>query len=244
MQWLLLIPLLLALLWLLGNYTFWMAPRPRRLPRLLMYHDTSDGPGSGMNIAPDRLMTQIQWMKNKGHRFVKVSELLDRESENCVAITLDDGFASNYRELFPRLRKENIPCTIYLAPHIEGIDRLTPEQISEMQASGLVEFGAHTLHHINLKNCSDEQARQEINDSKQAVAALSGAPCNSFSYPFGRFEERHVEMVRAAGFTSAVTVKKAILPITDPFRLPRIGINGAANRLQFHLAFTRGRYKL
>lgn len=244
MEWLLAIPLILALLWILGNYTFWLPPKPRKLPRLLMYHDTTDGPGNGMNIAPAKLMQQIQQLKKKGHRFVTVSELLRSSNERCVAITLDDGFASNYRELFPLLQNQSVRCTIYLAPAIEGIDKLNAEQIRTMRESGLVEFGAHTMRHVNLRNCDDAQARQEILDSKKAVESITGVPCESFSYPFGRFDDRHVEMVKESGFTTAVTVKKAISAITDPFRLPRIGINGAANRLQFHLAFSRGRYRL
>jgi peptidoglycan/xylan/chitin deacetylase (PgdA/CDA1 family) len=39
---------------------------------------------------------------------------------NTVAITFDDGFSSNYSEMFPIIKKREIPITIYLVSDIVG----------------------------------------------------------------------------------------------------------------------------
>ena len=122
--------------------------------------------------------------------------------------------------------------------------QLTPDQIAEMVDSGLVEFGAHTLHHSSLLSIDDRTAFAEISASKLIVEELTGRSCQSFAYPYGRYNSRHVAMVQQAGFSSAVTVRKIISPLINNFEIPRIGIPGTANIRQFHIAFTRGRYRL
>ena len=114
-----------------------------------------------------------------------------------------------------------------------------------MQASGLIEFGAHSVSHINLAQASVEQAQQEIQQSKQQVEQITGQPCHSFAYPFGRFNEQVVAWVQQAGFRSAVTTQKKIIanPQQQPLTIPRISTHGAMDKGQFYVAFSRGRYK-
>lgn len=228
----------------LAHYNIWRPTRPADLPRILMYHSIESTTPSGMNTPPDKFEKHLRYLIKKGKHFVTVSELAQGTVTPAVAITLDDGFSNNYTSLFPLLEKYECKATIYLAPEIGGIDKLSPSQIKEMQTSGLVEFGAHTMHHVNLTTLDDDTARNEIVQSKEAVEKITGVECKSFSYPFGRYEEKHVEMVKAAGFTSAVTTKKRIEPIDRPYQISRLSINGKANMFQYYITLTRGRYKV
>jgi len=228
----------------LTHYNIWRPTRPADLPRILMYHSLESAAPSGMNTPPEKFEKHLRYLLKRGKRFVTVSELMQGAAAPAVAITLDDGFVNNYDNLFPLLKKYECKATIYLAPQIAGIDKLTPSQIKEMHESGLVEFGAHTMHHVNLTTLDDESAREEIVQSKEAVETLTGVPCASFSYPFGRYADRHVQMVKAAGFSSAVTTKKRIEPIDRPHQISRLSINGKANMLQYYITLTRGRYRI
>lgn len=244
MIYLLLALLLLALLWFFSHYTLWRPLISPRHPRILMYHSISEQP-TDLAVSPARLARQLAWLNRQGYQFVFVSELIGQPPrDNQVALTFDDGFADNYHNLLPLLERFNAKATIYLAPQISAIERLSPAQIRIMQFSGRCEFGAHTLDHVNLSHLDEAQARHQINASKQAVEQLSGVPCRSFAYPFGRFNEQTVELVRQAGFSSAVTVKKGIAPITDPLRIKRISILGKTNQWQFMIAMQRGRYRV
>lgn len=236
---------LLGLVYLLAHHTFWLRHRPAHWPRVLMYHRVSPDAPSGMNCPPDTFERHLIALKKKGYRFATVSELLAMPAGNTVALTFDDGYADNFHQMFPLLQKHGAKATVYLATDIQGIDRLNPAQIRTMQDSGLIEFGAHTVNHINLKNSPPGEARQEITHSKTDVERLTGAPCRSFAYPFGRYLPEHVDMVHEAGFTTAVTVRKDIAPIaTVPLEIPRISVNGKASALQFAIALRTGRYKL
>ncbi len=200
-----------------------------------------------MNISPETLEKQIRYLAGKNYTFLKISDLPSfNENIKHVALTFDDGFEGNYAHLFKILKKYKVSATIYLTPNIQTIRALTPSQIQEMQASGLVEFGAHTMTHVNLTKVDDDVAKREITQSKEAVEKLTSAPCLTFAYPYGRYNDSHIELVKNAGFTTAVTTKKSIAEFSDssPYALPRLSISGSINMVQFYLILSRGRYKL
>lgn len=240
--------LLLAIVVLVvaNRYQLWRLPKPKSWPRLLMYHSIENDEPTGMNTPPAVFEWQVAWLKKQGYCFCTVSELFASSTQNKkIAITFDDGFANNYHQAFAILQKYQAKATIYLAPDIADIDKLTLAQISQMQASGLIEFGAHSLHHVNLSQCDDVQAQAEITGSKQRIEQLTGQPCMSFAYPFGRFNEQTIALVQAAGFATAVTTKKKIIAnlSRQALTIPRISTHGAMSKLQFYVAVSRGRYK-
>lgn len=238
--------IIIGLLWLANRYQLWRIAKPKTWPRLLMYHSIAPETPTGMNTPPDVFEWQIAWLARQGYRFCTVSELFtDNVTDKKIAITFDDGFANNYYQAFPILKKYQAKATIYLAPEIAEIDKLSPVQIAEMQQSGLIEFGAHSLHHVNLSQLADSQAQAEIAGSKQQVQQLTAQPCTTFAYPFGRFNEQTVALVQTAGFVSAVTTKKKIIANLQQqaLTIPRISTHGAMDKLQFYVAVTRGRYK-
>lgn len=214
-----------------------------------MYHRVlPDAAGEGITMNLARFADHMEILARRGARFVTVTELMSTpDARGLVAVTFDDGYADNYHHAWPILRRFSAPATIYLAHEMPGIERLTPAMIQEMAAAG-VEFGAHTQHHIHLPSTDDATAAQEILASKQTVEALTGAPCQSFAYPYGKFSDRHVAMVADAGFSSAVTTKKRIVSLSmlrrDPLRLPRLSMVGQMNRFEFWLTITRGRYRV
>jgi peptidoglycan/xylan/chitin deacetylase (PgdA/CDA1 family) len=237
----------------LSRHTLWRLPRPKVWPRILMYHRVTDGaPASGMNTPPALFEKHLLALKAQKKVFCTLSELADRchqqekDNEHLVALTFDDGWLDNFEEMFPLLQKHGAKATIYLAPECPDIPKLRPEHIRAMRESGLVEFGAHTVNHVNLKRSDDGTARAEIKNSRQAVEMLTGVPCRSFAYPYGQFSQKHCDMVRAAGFDTAVSTKKEIRPWwkQNRFRLCRISTHGQASMFQFKISLSRGRYRI
>jgi peptidoglycan/xylan/chitin deacetylase (PgdA/CDA1 family) len=85
---------------------------------------------------------------------------------------------------------------------------LTEEGVRRIAAAGF-DVGAHTVNHPILKTLPDEDADREIAGSRDWVSQVTGRRAVSFAYPNGRpgrdYDERHVAMVRKAGFEVAVS---------------------------------------
>jgi glycosyltransferase involved in cell wall biosynthesis/peptidoglycan/xylan/chitin deacetylase (PgdA/CDA1 family) len=91
--------------------------------------------------------------------------------------------------------------------------------------SGVVAIEAHTRLHPILPMCSDEQATDEIEGSREDIERLTGKPSFAFAYPNGRYGRRELELVKRAGFRSARTIETGWNDSgTDPFRLRVLGM--------------------
>lgn len=104
------------------------------------------------------------------------------------------------------------------------------------------EIGAHTVHHPILNECTRAQAREEIGASKEHLEAIINAPVTSFAYPNGRpnadYRQEHVEMVKAFGYTAAVSTSAGVADAsTDVLQLPRFTPWGISDeRIAFQMA--------
>src|SRR5581483_2675094 len=67
-----------------------------------------------------------------------------------------------------------------------------------------------------------EQAAIAINRSKSTLVERLGLPIDHFAYPDGRYNEKIIEIVRAAGFRSASTIEdRPNTLLEDRFKLKR-----------------------
>lgn len=108
---------------------------------------------------------------------------------------------------------------------------MTASEVRAITASGLVEVGAHTVTHPMLSRLNAASQRAEVVDSRDAIAAILGAPPVSFSYPHGRWSADVLSIVRECGFTAIGTSGNADYgtnghfdcrsPSEDPHHVPR-----------------------
>jgi peptidoglycan/xylan/chitin deacetylase (PgdA/CDA1 family) len=82
-------------------------------------------------------------------------------------------------------------------------------------ATADVDFGSHTANHIRVPLVNAEEAEQELVDSKQQIERAIDTPCRHFAYPDGSFSREAADLVRAAGYTSAVTMEPGLNRVGD-----------------------------
>jgi peptidoglycan/xylan/chitin deacetylase (PgdA/CDA1 family) len=127
-------------------------------------------------------------------------------------------------------REERAQKTSQIA-EIVGLDLPESLMLSESQVKELVQrgidIGAHTMSHPILTRLDDATARREIVTSKETLEAVTGRRVELFAYPNGQpqrdYARRHVEMVREAGFSAAVSHAWGACHVgSDRFQLPRM----------------------
>jgi peptidoglycan/xylan/chitin deacetylase (PgdA/CDA1 family) len=89
-------------------------------------------------------------------------------------------------------------------------------------------IGAHTLSHPVLSLCCEEEARREIQESKNEIERALGRPVWAFAYPFGTpstMGERELGLAQKAGFACAfLNVEHWRRGPSNLFALPRIHV--------------------
>jgi peptidoglycan/xylan/chitin deacetylase (PgdA/CDA1 family) len=254
--------MLLLILLISLRYNWWRLPQSYKKARVLMYHSISEHIGSEKHnkwrVKPKDFEKQMKWFyENKWNSFT-ISELvkLDKIPKKSFVVTFDDGYEDNFINAFPILKNYNFKATIYLVPnqktnHWEEKNTsvlsklLTVEQILEMQNSGLIEFGSHTLSHVNLSTINDEQLFIELKESKEEIEKITKKECEAFAYPYGKFDDKIIQAVKKAQYENATVVKRGLYQQNDdPFIIKRIGILGTESFVDFLLKVSRIRNKL
>lgn len=98
------------------------------------------------------------------------------------------------------------------------------EDIQRMSGEG-ADFGSHTVNHVILDKASDETARYEFAESKQAIENWTGRACEHVCYPSGRTNSRTPIVAREAGYVCGLTtVEGANKPGDNLHLLRRINL--------------------
>lgn len=220
---------------------------PKRIP-ILIYHyveyvqDKGDTIRQSLDITPNTFEKQIQTLVGAGYTFItagELGEMFDGKREvpaKPILLTSDDGYRDFYTDVYPIVKKYNIKVTAYIISGFIGYKNyMTDAQIQTISGEGLVEIGAHTVHHVSLKYAPLEQVQKEVRESKMTLETLIGKPVVSFAYPNGSYDDSAIKEVAAAGFTTAVGTKLGVeLDPKDRFALVRIrpGANIGENLLK------------
>ncbi len=100
-----------------------------------------------------------------------------------------------------------IAALLGVEPPTDGPTAMTWEQIAEMDRSGLVTLGAHTVSHPTLAGLDDARLTAETTGAREALSRF-GSFRNVFAYPYGDAEdigERVQRAVHDAGFEFGFT---------------------------------------
>ena len=101
------------------------------------------------------------------------------------------------------------------------------DQVRELDASPLIDIGAHTVDHVSLAKVPLDEMRSQIDRSVATLERELGRACTLFSYPEGMaddFNEEVIDHLRQRDFDHAPSAIEGVndLAETDPFHIHRI----------------------
>lgn len=223
---------------------------------ILMYHQIDEAPPRGtplrgLTVAPSSFAWQIRMLRWLGYRGLSMRDLEpylrgDRTGK-VVGITFDDGFQNNLHHALPALQANGFTATCYgVSGLVGGTNAWDAGKVAEKplmtrqdwlawHQSGM-DVGSHTQTHVNLRELTEEQAREQICMSKEELQQIIGAEVRHFCYPYGWFNPEHQELVRAAGYLTATSTRRGrAQPKDNPYALQRIMVARATNPLLFFM---------
>jgi peptidoglycan/xylan/chitin deacetylase (PgdA/CDA1 family) len=160
-----------------------------------------------------------------------------------VAVTFDDGFENFYKHALPELVKRRIPATMFVISDAIGktfgpsgcSERvMSLEQLRNLPDS--VTIGSHTLSHPLLPSIAVDQAAREIALSRDRLEQQLNRKILLFSFPFGAFNEKLVEICREAGYQRVFsTLPNFAFLKPDEFVTGRVRVDPTDWPLEFKL---------
>ncbi|MBI1968611.1 polysaccharide deacetylase family protein [Candidatus Woesearchaeota archaeon] len=188
---------------------------------ILMYHDISNH-DSPWCVSPESFAEQMQFLHAQGYKAISLEELKkgleegEVTEEKLVIITFDDGRLGVYTHAFPVLQKYGFSATLYIvpqwinetkAPSSESYSQfLTWEQVGELSKRGF-SIGSHTQSHQNLAALDEKMILSELEAADRLIEQKTGTKVQHFSYPYGKYTEKALEVVKQR-YQTAVTVQK------------------------------------
>ncbi len=224
-------------------------PLPTRNPNLraarvpiLMYHYLSVPPPDAdiyrldLSVTPDAFNAQMDYLATQGYHPIRLADLTDYLLNGTplpskpIVLTFDDGYADNYANAFPILKKHKFPATFFVITQFTDDNKpgyMTWDQLEEMAIEGM-EIGSHTLNHIDLRGKSRSVQASEIAGSKAMIESRIGTPVKSFCYPAGSYDALTISILRSTGYLGATTEIQGTLQSTsDIYELRRIRMRGS-----------------
>jgi peptidoglycan/xylan/chitin deacetylase (PgdA/CDA1 family) len=172
-----------------------------------------------------------------------------RNGKHYVVITFDDGFVDLIENALPELSKQRIPATIFVPTGYLGRvadwfrkngDKskkvMDAEQLKHITNNELILIGSHCVTHSSLLSMTDNEAKNELIQSKNQLENTLGKNIVLLSYPHGEFSKSHVELAREAGYKRAFSIEPTLMRLTsDEFVVGRVNTNPNDWGLEFYL---------
>jgi peptidoglycan/xylan/chitin deacetylase (PgdA/CDA1 family) len=178
-------------------------------------------------VKPDqrqRFGWQMDAVRRAGRPTALGGESLGDGGERRIAVTFDDGFANIVENAWPELEAQRIPATVFVPSGELGFvpkwemaadcaDRgeriMTADELCALGIE-LLTVGSHTVSHTTLLGLPDEEALEELCESKRRLEVITKREVSLVAFPYGDYTERTVELAKGAGYRHGYSIEPTV----------------------------------
>lgn len=214
-------------------------PRTNQRTPILMYHRVEVPPASAdesrlnLTVHPDIFQGQMDYLVSAGYTsltFADWTRAMAGEQEmpeKPVVITFDDGYIDSYTVAYPRLQERGLVGTFFIVPtFLHQWGYMDWGHLTEMHNAGH-EIANHSMTHADLSRLTREELETEIIGAADVMEQTLGFRPETFCYPFGRYNQLTLGVVRDSGHQAAVTTRFGLRHnYFERFGLERVRIPG------------------
>ena len=216
------------------------------IPPILCYHKVDTRFELGFTQTEPRVFRrQIEALARAGWRTLGATELARRlespgeappAGAREVVLTFDDGYAGLARHAFPVLADHGFRALVFVISEYVGRENawdvrygwrrfahLAWDELAAWQERG-IEVHSHGATHARLTWLGEAEALEELERSRDAIAARLGRPPLAVSYPFGTADGRVMGLAARAGYRLGFTGPSRAAP--RALALPRLPVYG------------------
>jgi peptidoglycan/xylan/chitin deacetylase (PgdA/CDA1 family) len=178
-----------------------------------------------MTVTTTCFESQLKYLKDNGYKVIPLRELVDyylgkgpAPNPHSVVITVDDGHISVYADMFPLVRRYNIPVTLFIYPSAisNAPYAMTWGQLREMKETGLFDFQSHTFWHPNFKKDKkrlkpaeyESFVGMQLRKSKERLDKELNVRVNMLAWPFGIYDDDLIHRAKEAGYVATFTMER------------------------------------
>jgi hypothetical protein len=228
------------------------AEPPQGVP-ILLYHRLGPEHADDMTVTTKVVEGQLKIIQEGGYHVIPLKSLLATLAdpaaplpEKSVVLTADDGHKTVYTDLFPLIKKYQIPVTLFIYPSAISNPyapyAMTWEQLAEMKASGLVDIQSHTFWHPNFKiekkrlapAAYEKFTQDQLVKSKTVLEQKFNIKVDELAWPFGIYDDQLMQWAQADGYVAAFTIdRRAVTRADKMMALPRSIVTDADRGARF-----------
>lgn len=226
-------------------------------PPILLYHRFGPTPADGMTVSTPVFISHLDYLKRNGYTVIPLRQLVDGvfgkgapPPARSVAIVVDDGHISVYKEMLPLVKKYNIPVTLFIYPSAisNASYAMTWQQLRDLQKTGLFDIQSHTFWHPNFKKerkklndaAYEQLVAMQLGKSKSRLEKEFGIRVDMLAWPFGIYDDYLMKKAKEAGYIAAFTIEgDREKQFGNPMKIPRYLLTNADQGKRFERMITK-----
>ena len=203
---------------------------------ILTYHSI-DPSGSPISVSEEQFARHVRWLGSGQVRVLPLDELVQqRDDDDAVAITFDDGFENFAHSAAGKLREHGLPVTVFVvtgrvgmtnawggrrAGKVPELPLLSWEGLHRLRDQG-VSLGAHSRTHPHLSEIPESELAEEVEGSARDLREQLGVAARTFAYPYGDVSPAAAAQVQRTFTVGVTTELRTMQPGEAAHLLPRL----------------------